>query len=113
MFLEVDQPKGESKSKTLEKTIPAKTEEIDLAETKDKIEQVLSRLNEVKFKSPAIEKEIEKYFKLQTQIFDNPQIFRKTKLMKFIVKRIKLSSPTKRKMRNIEFRPNRKSRKGF
>ena len=67
LFLEVDQPKGESKSKTLENTIPAKTEEIDLAETKDKIEQVLSRLNEVKFKSPAIEKEIEKYFKLQSK----------------------------------------------
>ena len=80
LFLEVDQPKGESKSKTLEKTIPAKTEEIDLAETKDKIEQVLSRLNEVKFKSPAIEKEIEKYFKLQTQIFDNPPNFSKDQI---------------------------------
>lgn len=80
LFLEVDQPKGESKSKTLENTIPAKTEEIDLAETKDKIEQVLSRLNEVKFKSPAIEKEIEKYFKLQTQIFDNPKDFSKDQI---------------------------------
>ena len=80
LFLEVDQPKGESKSKTLEKTIPAKTEEIDLSETKDKIEQVLSRLNEVKFKSPAIEKEIEKYSKLQSQIFDNPKDFSKDQI---------------------------------
>jgi Type I restriction-modification system methyltransferase subunit len=75
LFLEVEQPKAESKDKTLEKTIPAKTEEIELEETKDKIEQVLSKLNEVKFKSPAIEKEIEKYSKLQSQIFDNPKDF--------------------------------------
>lgn len=45
LFLEVDQPKEESKSKTLENTIPAKTEEIDLAETKDKIEQVIRHLS--------------------------------------------------------------------
>jgi len=102
LFLEVDQPKGESKSKTLEKTIPAKTEEIDLAETKDKIEQVLSRLNEVKFKSPAIEKEIEKYFKLQTQIFDNPPNFSKDQIDEIHRKADKIIHSHKEK--NAEYR---------
>ncbi|MCB4235785.1 hypothetical protein LDL59_13720 [Kaistella anthropi] len=78
--MEVEQPKAESKGKTLEKTIPAKSEEIDLAETKDKIEQVLSRLNEVKFKSQAIEKEIEKYSKLQSQIFETLTNFSKDQI---------------------------------
>jgi len=80
LFLEVEQPKAESKSKTLEKTIPFETEEFDLAETKDKIKQVLSRLNEVKFKSPAIEKEIEKYSKLQSEIFEHPKNFTKAQI---------------------------------
>lgn len=102
LFLEVDQPKGESKSKTLENTIPAKTEEIDLAETKDKIEQVLSRLNEVKFKSPAIEKEIEKYFKLQTQIFDNPPNFSKDQIDEIHRKADKIIQSHKEK--NAEYR---------
>ena len=102
LFLEVDQPKGESKSRTLEKTIPAKTEEIDLSETKDKIEQVLSRLNEVKFKSPAIEKEIEKYFKLQTQIFDNPPNFSKDQIDEIHRKADKIIQSHKEK--NAEYR---------
>ena len=80
LFLEVEQPKAESKDKTLEKIIPAKTEEIEIEETKDKIEQVLSRLNEVKFKSPAIEKEIEKYSKLQSEIFEHPKNFTKEQI---------------------------------
>lgn len=43
-------------------------DEITFDDTQDKIEQVLSKLEEIKFKSPAVQKEIAKYSKLHIQI---------------------------------------------
>ncbi|WP_027384919.1 toprim domain-containing protein [Epilithonimonas caeni] len=48
---------------------------IDLDEIKDKIEQVLEVLDKVKFKSPAVQKEIDKYTKLDSQINNEFQKF--------------------------------------
>lgn len=49
--------------------------EINFTEIQEKIEQVLSNLDTVKFKSPAVLKEIEKYTKLQSQIENEPENF--------------------------------------
>jgi superfamily II DNA or RNA helicase len=49
--------------------------EINLTEVQEKVEQVLSSLNSVKFKSPAVIKEIEKYAKIQSQIASEPKKF--------------------------------------
>ena len=48
---------------------------MDLTEIHEKVEQVLLALNAVKFKSPAITKEIDKYKELQSQIISNPKTF--------------------------------------
>ena len=49
--------------------------EINLTETQEKIRKVLSALDAVKFKSPAVIKEIDKYTKLQSQILNEFQHF--------------------------------------
>lgn len=53
-------------------TVPDK---VDLTEIQEKVEQVLLALNAVKFKSPAITNEIDKYKELQSQITSEPQKF--------------------------------------
>lgn len=75
-------------AKTTEKTSPkkkthinsgetknTKANDINLTETQEKIEKVLSSLDAVKFKSPAVVKEIYKYKKLQSQILSKPKQF--------------------------------------
>lgn len=56
--------------------------EFSLENAQDKIEEVLVKLNEIKFKSPSIYSEIRKYSKLQTQIADktNSLLFEKIKI---------------------------------
>ena len=102
LFLEAQQPKAESKGKTLEKTIPVENEEINLAKTKDKIEQVLSKLNAVKFKSPAVEKEVEKYSKLQSQILESPKQFDQSQILEINQKADKIIQSHSEK--NTEYR---------
>lgn len=48
---------------------------VSLVETQDKINEVLSKLDTIKFKSPAVLKEIDKYRKLRSQIIDEPKKF--------------------------------------
>lgn len=60
--------------KNTKKTKEAKTT-INLNEIQDKIKEVLEVLNHVKFKSPAIKKEIRKYTKLSAQINQEPKKF--------------------------------------
>ena len=79
LFLEAEEPKiilknkdSEDKSKIITDTEP---DEVNLTETYEKVEQVLLALNAVKFKSPAITKEIDKYNELQSQITSEPQKF--------------------------------------
>jgi Type I restriction-modification system methyltransferase subunit len=79
LFLEAEEPKvilknkdSEDKSESITDTEP---DEVNLAEIYEKVEQVLLALNAVKFKSPAITKEIDKYKELQFQITSEPQKF--------------------------------------
>jgi len=58
-----------------ENFINEEKKELDFTEIQEKIEQVLSNLDAVKFKSPAVLKEIEKYTKLQSQILNEPENF--------------------------------------
>ncbi|MDV4035660.1 Eco57I restriction-modification methylase domain-containing protein [Elizabethkingia anophelis] len=79
LFLEAEEPKiilknkdSEDKSESITDTEP---DEVNLTEIHEKVEQVLLALNAVKFKSPAITKEIDKYNELQSQITSEPQKF--------------------------------------
>ncbi|MCD1117496.1 helicase-related protein [Chryseobacterium turcicum] len=49
----------------------------NVTEVQEKISEVLSKLDDIKFKSPAVIKEIDKYMKLQSQIIDEPKKFNK------------------------------------
>ena len=77
LFLEIEEPKTENKvSETKSSTKASSQKNIpETSETLEKIEQVISTLNAVKFKSPAVLKEIEKYSKLQSQITSEPKKF--------------------------------------
>lgn len=73
LFLEAEQePKITLQNKVSEvqpeKITDSESGEINLTEVQEKVEQVLSSLNSVKFKSPAVVKEIEKYSEIQSQI---------------------------------------------
>ena len=59
---------------------------IDLTETKEKIELVLSKLNNIKFKSPTITTEISKYEKLREDLITKPASFSDEKLKELIEK---------------------------
>lgn len=79
LFLEAEEPKiilknkdSAGKSESITDTEP---DEVNLTEIYEKVEQVLLALNAVKFKSPAITKEIDKYNELQSQITSEPQKF--------------------------------------
>lgn len=89
LFLEIEEPKTENKVsdkakpllETEDSTKTSSQKNIpETSETLEKIEQVISTLNAVKFKSPAILKEIEKYSKLQSQITSEPNKFDQTQI---------------------------------
>ncbi|UFH31656.1 SNF2-related protein [Chryseobacterium sp. C-71] len=54
--------------------------EVNVTETQEKIELVLSKLNNIKFKSPTITTEISKYEKLQEDLITKPASFSEEKL---------------------------------
>nr|WP_228459267.1 helicase-related protein [Chryseobacterium carnipullorum] len=62
------------------------TSEVNVAETQEKIELVLSKLNGIKFKSPAITNEISKYQKLREDLITKPTSFSEDKLKDLIEK---------------------------
>lgn len=70
-------------------------------EVREKIETVLSKLNTIKFKSPAVLKEIEKYKKLQSEIADQPNKFSKERIHEILKKAERLISSHKDK--NTEY----------
>lgn len=72
------------------------------AETLEKINQVLSKLDSVKFKSPAILKEIEKYATFQNQITSKPHNFNPEKLKEIHQKADKILQSQNEK--NAEYR---------
>lgn len=60
--------------------------ELNVIETQDKISQVLSKLNDIKFKSPTITTEISKYEKLRKDLITKPTSFSDEKLKELIEK---------------------------
>ncbi|KNB62545.1 Eco57I restriction-modification methylase domain-containing protein [Chryseobacterium sp. Hurlbut01] len=60
--------------------------EVNVTETQQKIELVLSKLNNIKFKSPAITTEISKYQKLREDLITKPTSFSDEKLKELIEK---------------------------
>ncbi|WP_312344847.1 Eco57I restriction-modification methylase domain-containing protein [Chryseobacterium binzhouense] len=60
--------------------------ELNVTETQQKIELVLSKLNNIKFKSPAITTEISKYEKLREDLITKPTSFFDEKLKELIEK---------------------------
>lgn len=66
--------------------------EVDVTETQEKIELVLSKLNNIKFKSPAITTEISKYEKLHYELITKPASFSDENLKELIEKSDRLIS---------------------
>ncbi|MDR6156680.1 outer membrane lipopolysaccharide assembly protein LptE/RlpB [Chryseobacterium sp. SLBN-27] len=62
------------------------TNEVNVVETQEKIELVLSKLNGIKFKSPTITTEISKYEKLHEDLITKPTSFSDEKLKELIEK---------------------------
>lgn len=60
--------------------------ELNVRETQEKIDQVLSKLNDIKFKSPTITTEISKYQKLREDLITKPKSFSDEKLKELIEK---------------------------
>ncbi len=60
--------------------------ELNVTEAKEKIDQVLSKLNDIKFKSPTITTEISKYQKLREDLITKPTSFSDEKLKELIEK---------------------------
>jgi superfamily II DNA or RNA helicase len=76
--------------------------ETSVDEVQEKIEAVLSSLHKIKFKSPTVIKEIEKYIKLKEQIETNSQSFSAVKLKEILDKSDKILQSQNRK--DVEYR---------
>ncbi|MEB4760190.1 SNF2-related protein [Chryseobacterium indologenes] len=76
--------------------------DVSYNEVREKIETVLSKLNTVKFKSPAVLKEIDKYKKLQSEIEEQPGKFSKDRINEILKKADRFISSHKDK--NTEYR---------
>ncbi|MGB4447551.1 MAG: helicase-related protein [Cloacibacterium sp.] len=100
LFLEDTEP--EQKTFVKKEIIPEKENKINIAEVQEKIEQVLSTLRDIKFKSPAVIKEIEKYAKLGEQISKTPKSFSSQNLEDILQKSEKIIQSQKGK--NTEYR---------
>ena len=95
LFLE-EEPKGENKipvpkrgSAEIEDSTRIENQnenELNVTETQEKIELVLSKLNNIKFKSPTITIEISKYEKLREDLITKPASFSEEKLTELIEK---------------------------
>ena len=94
------QPKGLAESET-DKIENKESSEVNYGEVPEKIETVLTILNDIKFKSPAILKEIYKYKKLQSEILDKPKKFLKDRINEILEKAEKIINSQKGK--NSEF----------
>ncbi|MPS73103.1 MAG: restriction endonuclease subunit R [Chryseobacterium sp.] len=93
---------------------PEKEPEVDLSLVQDKLQTVLSQLNDIKFKSPAIVKEIEKYEKLQAQLTDNPNKLNKNQLSEILEKTDKiLQAQNKRKESEYSVQTKPQIKKGI
>lgn len=95
MFLD-EEPKVENKIvvsenriveiENYEKVENQNDKDISVSEAQEKIELVLSQLNNIKFKSPTITTEISKYEKLREDLIKKPALFSEEKLKELIEK---------------------------
>lgn len=116
LFLEVEEEKKVKKSVKTEKLRNNSEEDlktkkkIDFSELNGKVEQVLIALNSVKFKSPAVEKEIAKYTQLQSELSTNPQDFAQKRIDDLTQKADKIIQSQKEKDReyHIQIKPELK-----
>lgn len=90
-----------------QKTVPAAKDgdleqetEIELSDVQDKLQTVLSNLKDIKFKSPAIVKELEKYTKLQAQLIDQPKNFSRDQLTEILEKADKIIKSQNTRLRS-------------
>ncbi|WP_407532370.1 helicase-related protein [Elizabethkingia miricola] len=107
LFLEAAEvPKVISKTKVSEAQpeviIDTEPARIDLTEVQEKVEQVLSVLGAVKFKSPAVVKEIDKYSKILSQIASEPKKFDQSRINEILQKSEKILQSQNEK--NTEYR---------
>ncbi len=88
LFLEeehkVPVTKGNAAIEDSERIENQNTNEVNAAETQGKIELVLAKLNNIKFKSPTITTEISKYEKLHKDLITKPASFSEEKLKELI-----------------------------
>ncbi len=102
LFLEKEVAKIEKINKVEAKPVAEKEKNIiNVTETQEKINLVLSKLNDIKFKSPAVLKEIDKYSKLQSQVNNEPQKFNQSQLAEIHQKADKIIQSQNEK--NAEF----------
>ncbi|WP_078771843.1 Eco57I restriction-modification methylase domain-containing protein [Elizabethkingia occulta] len=106
LFLEAEEPKIILKNKDsvaqTEKIIASEPAAVDLTEVQEKVEQVLSVLGAIKFKSPAVVKEIDKYAKIQSQIASEPKKFDQNRTNEILQKSDKILQSQNEK--NTEYR---------
>ncbi|MBV2165372.1 MAG: DEAD/DEAH box helicase family protein [Kaistella sp.] len=119
LFLEVEDVKKVEKTIKTEKLKNNSEEdlttenEIDFSELNEKIEQVLTALNSVKFKSPAVENEIAKYNQLQFELSNNPQDFAQERIDDLIQKAEKIIQSQKEKDRQYHIQTKLELKKGI
>lgn len=109
LFLE-EKPKGENKipvpkrgSAEIEDFTRIENQneqELNVTKTQEKIELVLSKLNNIKFKSPTITTEISKYEKLREDLITKPTSFSEEKLTELIEKSDRIISINNTKNQN-------------
>lgn len=107
--------------KTIETTVlgkedvdPDQETEIDFSEVRDKLQTLVSQLNDIKFKSPAIVKEIEKYEKLQAQLIDKTKNFSRDQLSEILEKTDKiLNAQNKRRESEYSIQTSPQIKKGI
>jgi len=78
--------KGSAQIEDSERSESQNINELNLTEAQEKIDQVLSKLNDIKFKSPTITTEISKYEKLHEDVIKKPTSFSDEKLKELIEK---------------------------
>lgn len=82
-------------------------------EVREKIEIVLSKLNAIKFKSPAVLKEIFKYKKLQSELSDQPKKFSKEKIDDILQKAEKIIHLQETKNTEYRYQTSPELKKGI
>ncbi len=111
LFLEDTEQEPENKTSAKKEIVPEK--EINLSEVQEKIEQVLSTLEKIKFKSPTVIKEIDKYAKLSEQITKTPKSFTSPKLEDILQKSEKIIQSQKGKDTDYRIQTKPEIKKGI